>query len=170
MGADIDFDNFHCAASAGWSTHIIVRNAVGFRKLTHASVLLLATWLMLRIHNVVDGSEFVGGTVTGPIFKMCGIAIFGFIVGIVLAYPFPRIASVISMLACLLSLPFLLYFIAPGPFRAVFKGEYSVPLESNFVWNRWSMEPAVAVLILVTISVWNLLSASQHKVERSARP
>ncbi len=131
-------------------------------------MLLLASWLMLRNTSEIDGTEFIGGQVTGPIFTICEIGIIAFVVGIVLAYPLPRIASVISLLASLLSLPFLLYFIAPGPFRAVFRGEYKVPLQSNFDWNRWSLEPAIAVVIVVTISVWNLFSLHRDKAERPA--
>jgi hypothetical protein len=147
-----------------------MRDALRFRKLAHASVLLLAAWLTLRNTRVVDGTEFRGGRLTGPILTMCEIAIIVFVVGIVLAYPFPRISSVISLLASLLCTPFLLYFIAPGPFRAVFRGEYSVPLQSNFVWGKWSLAPAIAILMVVTISVWNLFSFHRHEVERSAAP
>jgi hypothetical protein len=147
-----------------------MRNALGFRKLAHASTLLLASWLTLRNTSVVEGTEFSGGRLTGPILTMCEIAILVFVVGIVLAYRFRRIASTISLLASLLCLPFLLYFIAPGPFRAVFRGEYSVPLQSNFVWSRWSLETAIAILIVVTISIWNLFSLHRHEVERSAAP
>jgi hypothetical protein len=144
-----------------------MRNALPFKKLAHISVLSLACWLTLRIFNSVDGSEFSGGRITGPIGTMCEVAIIGFLAGTVLAYPLPRVASVISLLASLLSLPLLLYFIAPGPFRAVFRGEYSVPLQSNFVWSKWSLEPAIAVLIVVALSVWNLLSG-RDKVKRPA--
>jgi hypothetical protein len=143
-----------------------MRNVLPFRKLAHASILLLASWLSLRDISGLDGTEFSGGWLTGPILNMCEIAITFFVVGIVLAYPFPRIASVTSLLASLLSLPFLLYWIAPGPFRSVFKGEYSVPLQSNFVWNKWSLETTIAILIVMAMSVWNLFSV--HRIERPA--
>ncbi len=90
-----------------------------------------------------------------------------FTMGIVLAYPFPRIASLISLLASFLSLPILLYYIAPGPFRAVFKGEYSVPLQSNFVWAKGLLEPVFAILSVVAISVLNLLSSHPRQVARN---
>jgi len=99
---------------------------------------------------------------------MCEITLVAFVVGIVLAFPFPRITSVISLLASLLCAPFLLYFIAPGPFRAVFGSEYSVPLQSNFVWGRWSLTLPIAVLTIVAISLWNLFSMHRHKIARSA--
>ncbi len=31
-----------------------------YERLAHAFMLLLAAWLMLRIYNVVDGTEFMG--------------------------------------------------------------------------------------------------------------
>jgi len=116
------------------------------------------------------GTEFSGGRLTGPIVTMCEIAIVCFVVGIVLAFPFPRISSIISLLASLLCTPFLPYLIAPGLFRAVFRGEYSVPLQSTFVWGRWSLAQAIAILIVVTTSVWRLFSFHRHEVERSAEP
>lgn len=138
---------------------------IRFQKLAHIFALLLAGCLMFRIYFALDGSEFHGGTVTGPIFNMCEAAIVFFIVGIALAYPWPRIGSVLGLVASLLSRPILVYFIAPGPFRAVFKGEYSVPLQSNFVWDTWSLPPAIAILIVILISVWNLLMVRRTQVQ-----
>jgi hypothetical protein len=146
----------------------LMRNALRFRKLAQALMLVLTGWLTYRSMGVVDGSEFVSGTQTGPILRMCDFSLIVFAVALVLAYPFPRVASVLALLASLLSLPFMLYFIAPGPYRAVFRGEYSVPLQSNFSWDRWILEPAIAILLLMLISVWNLFSISRDNVEGSA--
>lgn len=145
-----------------------MRNALGFKKLAHASTLLLTVWLTFRGMGVVDGSEFVSGKITGPINVMCDFALVGLAVACILTYPLPRAASVLGLLASLLSLPFLVYFIAPGPFRAVFRGEYSVPLQSNFSWDGWLLEPAIAVLFVIFMSVWILFSVPRGKVEGSA--
>lgn len=130
-------------------------------------MLLLACWLMLKNTFALDGTEFSGGRVTGPILTMADVGLITFVVALLLAYPLPRISSVMTLLASCLSLPLLLYFIAPGPFRSVFRGEYSVPLESNFVWDRWSLEPAIVILIVATISVWNLFPVHRRQAEPS---
>lgn len=144
-----------------------MRNALSRRRLAHASLLLLACWLMLKNTFALDGSEFSGGRVTGPILTMADVGLIAFVVALLLAYPLPRISSLITLLASLLSFPLLLYFIAPGPFRAVFRGEYSVPLESNFVWHRWSLEPAIVILIVTAISAWNLFPLRRRQADQS---
>ena len=50
-----------------------------------------------------------------------------------------RIAAAVAVVASLLCLPLYLYFASPGPFRWLFRGEYSVPLRAAFVWDTWNM-------------------------------
>src|ERR1041385_5986803 len=84
----------------------------------------------------VDGSEFSGGRITGPIFSLFQSGILVFVLATVLTFMYRRAAAVMGMAACLLCFPLYLYFAAPGPFRFVFGGSYSVPLQSNFVWDK----------------------------------
>jgi len=46
--------------------------------------------------------------------------------GAALTIFFPRVAAVIVLTATLLCLPSYLYILIPGPYRRIFKGEYSV--------------------------------------------
>jgi hypothetical protein len=103
--------------------------------------------------SVLDGSEFVGGRITGPVFDLAeaGLLLFG--LSLLLLFWFPRISAVIAIVASLLVSPLLLYFVAPGPFHRMFQGEWSVPLSSNFAWNTWAVFGMVAVLAALLVSV-----------------
>jgi len=68
-----------------------------------------------------------------------------FLGALVLTLFYLRIAAAIALAACLSCLPLYLYFAAPGPFRGVFRGEYSVPAPSNFVWNGWTMAGILSI-------------------------
>jgi hypothetical protein len=98
----------------------------------------------------LGGSEFSGGSVTGQLLNMTAIGWFLFIFALLLTFFFPRVAAAGALLASLLCLPLCLYFVAPGPFRWVFRGEYSVPLTSNFVWANWP----VAGIVAFAVTTW----------------
>ena len=85
-----------------------------------------------------EGTEFIGGWLTGPLLNLYDVGTFLFVPALLLAFFFRRIAAAFALTASLLCLPLYLYFVAPGPFRSVFRGEYSVPLQASFVWNSWA--------------------------------
>src|SRR5215470_2077625 len=99
----------------------------------------------------LEGSEFSGGRITGPILNLSDAGLLVFIAALVLSFFYPRIAGLIAVLASVLCLPFYLYLIVPGLFRDVFKGEYSVPLTSRFVWDKSSI--VASMLHLVTLGM-----------------
>jgi hypothetical protein len=82
-----------------------------------------------------------------------------FVVALLLSFFYRRIAAAIMLLACLLCLPLYLYFLAPGPFRGAFRGDYSVPLQASFVWNNWNVAGIAAMTIASAIGVRALLFA-----------
>ena len=88
--------------------------------------------------SAVDGSEFVGGRITGPLLNLSDAGLLLFCLAVLLLFWFPRFSALIGISASLLVSPLLLYFLAPGPFRRMFRGEWSVPLKSSFAWNTWS--------------------------------
>lgn len=79
------------------------------------------------------------GRITGPLSDLGddGLLLFG--LSLLLLFWFPRFSAAIAIVASLLASPLLLYFVAPGPFRRVFKGNWSVHLNSSFVWNTWAV-------------------------------
>ncbi len=90
-----------------------------------------------HISSGLGETEFSGGRITGPLLNLNNLGILLFATAVILTFLFPRLAAVAGITASLISLPLYFYLMAPGPFRRMFPGEYSVPLQSNFVWNRW---------------------------------
>ena len=122
---------------------------------------LAIAWIRL---DDIGASEFIGGRVTGSLFTMADIGSFLFIPALILTFFYRQIPAGIALMAALLCLPLYLYFIAPGPFRWAFKGEYSVPLRANFVWNNWAIAGIIS-LIVVTFICLRSFSAFNTKME-----
>jgi hypothetical protein len=112
----------------------------------------------------VDGTEFVGARVTGPIFSLFESGMLIFVLAIVLTFMYRWIAAVAGFVASLACFPFYLYFLAPGPFRSVFRGIYSVPLQSNFVWDNGMIGGSLTLAVAAFVCVRSLA----HR-ERPAR-
>jgi hypothetical protein len=101
----------------------------------------------------LEGTEFSGGRITGPLLHMQDFGILLFLLAALLTFPFRRVASAIAFLACLLCVPLYLSFTAPGPFRWLVRGEWKTPLSSNFVWEWWSVGAIAAVIFAVFTSL-----------------
>ena len=108
---------------------------------------LTAAWLSL---GTVDGSEFLGGRITGPVFTAAETGSIFFFIASLVTFWYPRVSAGITLAASVLCLPLYFYFTAPGPFRWIFRGEYSVPLQASFVWDTW----AVAGMFTIAIAAY----------------
>jgi hypothetical protein len=108
----------------------------------------------------------MGGWVTGPILDISQI-------GTLLFIPLPmtfvsrRISGAVTVLASLLCLPLYLYFMVPGPFRWVFRGQYKVHLQANVVWEKWSIIGILALAIAAGFGLRGLLGPMQDKPKDS---
>jgi hypothetical protein len=91
-----------------------------------------------------------------------------FILSLPLALFYRRIAAAITILASLLCLPLYLYFATPGLFRLVFGGEYSVPLQTNFVWNRWTIFGILVLAIAAYAGIRSFLVLGEKRSQNSA--
>lgn len=80
-----------------------------------------------------------------------GLLLFG--LSLLLVFWSPRGSAAIAIVASLLVSPLFLYFVAPGPFHRVFKGEWLVPLTSSFVWNTWAVVGIFTVVAALFVSV-----------------
>jgi hypothetical protein len=101
---------------------------------------------------IVDGSEFLGGSVTGPLFSLADAGLLALSGALVVLFWFPRISAVLAISASLLSLPLILYFASPGLFQSVFKGNWSVPMR-NFVWGTWDAFGLLSIFATLYVSV-----------------
>jgi hypothetical protein len=84
-------------------------------------------------------SELSGGWLTGKILTMAEIGALLFLSALVMTVFRPRAGAIIALVASVLSLPIYLYVLMPGPYRRIFRGEYSIPLQRGFVWNSWAI-------------------------------
>jgi hypothetical protein len=125
-------------------------------KLAQGILLLVALMLAARIMFTVDGTEFSGGRLTGPLVVLCDCGLLGLVIAVIATYPLPRFSAVIGAMAAALCIPLVLYFIAPGSFHSVFKGEYKGSLQNHFVWNAWSVAALVTFSAVIVVCGFNL--------------
>jgi hypothetical protein len=117
-------------------------------------------WL---ISSGLGETEFSGGRITGPLLNLNNLGILLFAAAVFLTFLVPRIAAALGITASLISLPLYFYLMAPGPFRRMFPGEYSVPLQANFVWARWLILGTFAIGVTVSVCVWNFWQTASSK-------
>jgi hypothetical protein len=137
----------------------------GRQKLLQAASCLVCVVVAQRNSFGLGGTEFSGGHLTGPILDSLEIGSLLFVLALLLAFVRPRIAATLAIVASLLCLPLYLYFTAPGLFRRVFGGEYSVPLQANFVWDRSAILGVLAVALAMCICIWNLRTVERQRNE-----
>jgi hypothetical protein len=114
----------------------------------------LACTVVLWIHlDDFGASEFSGGQLTGPLFKMADLSSLFFLAALVLTFFLRRTAATIALAAVLLCFPFYLYILMPGPYRWIFKGEYSVPLHYPFHWDTWAAAGVLSLLFTAALSL-----------------
>jgi hypothetical protein len=82
----------------------------------------------------------------------------------ILTFFYRRLAAVIALTASVLCLPLYLYFPALGPFRRVFKGEYSVPMHTNFVWDNWAIAGITGLVVAIFVCLRSF-SAVDPKID-----
>jgi hypothetical protein len=117
----------------------------------------------------LDGTEFSGGRLTGRLLNLNDVGTLLFIPALLVTFFYRRIAAATSLTASLLCMPLYLYFIAPGPFRWVFRGEYKVLLQANFVWDGWTVLEMLPLAVAMSLALWNLATdkANRPKDEHS---
>jgi hypothetical protein len=102
---------------------------------------LMCVIVALRNTNRLDGTEFSGGWLTGPLLSMIDIGTVLFVVAVIVTFMYPRIARAIALASSLLCLPLYLYFIAPVPFNQIFGfgHQFKIQTGGGFHWNGWAI-------------------------------
>jgi hypothetical protein len=127
------------------------------------AIACLTCTVVLWVHlDDFGASEFSGGRLTGPLFKMADLGSVLFLLAMLLTFFLQRTAATIALAATALCFPFYLYVLMPGPYRWIFKGEYSVPLHRPFHWDNWA---AVGVFSLLFVAILSLRSYSNLQVD-----
>jgi hypothetical protein len=137
-------------------------------KMMQAAACLLCAVIVWGYGSSLEGTEFSAGRLTGPLLDMVDVGSILFVVALVLTFFYRRIAAATTVLACLLCLPIYLYFTAPGPFRWVFRGEYSVPMHASFVWNKLDIVGIVVLVIAACVGIRSLLYTAEPQPRESA--
>jgi hypothetical protein len=139
----------------------------GKTNLIQVAICLVCALIAWRCGSAFEGTEFNGGWLTGSLLNMENAGSFLFVLALLLTFFYQRIAAAIALLACLLCSPLFLYLTAPGPFRRVFGGQYSVSRHANFVWNEWAIAGMIALAIAAAISLRSLLRPAGPKSQKS---
>jgi hypothetical protein len=124
-----------------------------------AAACVLGTIVTFRFTDYLGPTEFNGGTLTSHLMNWQDNASVLFLLAAVLAFLYRRISASIAVVSAVLAAPLYIYFIAPGPFRSVFPGNYWQPLTHRFVWDPWSLAGAAMVTAVVPLSIRAFRSA-----------
>ena len=110
---------------------------------------LVCVIIALRNTDGLEGTEFSGGWLTGPLLSMIDIGTVLFVLALILTFIYPRIAGGDWALASsLLCLPLYLYFIAPVTLNQIFGFGHQFKSRTGsggLHWDRW---PIAGVLTL----------------------
>ena len=136
-------------------------------KLAHAASCFICAILAWTYSVHLDGTEFTGGTVTGPILYMSDIGVLLFVMALPMAFlSRRRISGAVTLLASLLCLPLYLYVTIPGPFRWVFRGHYKIFPPANVVWEKWSIIGILALAIAASFGFRDIVGPMYWRVPR----
>jgi hypothetical protein len=128
------------------------------------AIAFLACTGVLWVHlNNFEDSEFSGGWLSGKILTMAEVSVPLFLCALVCTIFLPRIAAIVGLVATALCLPFYLYVVMPGPYRRIFQGEYSFPLQREFAWNFWGVTGIVTLILAALFSVLMLSRPSNSR-------
>ena len=84
-------------------------------KLAQAAACLVCAVVVWRYGSDLEGTEFSGGWLTGPLLDMKDVGTLLFVLALLLTFVYRRIAAATTLVASLLCLPLYLYFTTPGP-------------------------------------------------------
>jgi hypothetical protein len=104
---------------------------------------------------VFEGTEFGSGSLAGNQV----LASLLYLLALILAFKYPRVASISALIASFFSLPLYLYLVFPRPFHQVWPGQWKVlyqPCEI-FVWDGWWITGILATILVTLVCVLQLV-------------
>lgn len=126
------------------------------RRVLQAGCCLISVAAAQASSRGLGGTEFSQGQLTGTLLHLSDAGTLLLAAALLVTFAYLRIGAALGIVGSVLCLPLYLYFIAPGPFRNVFPGGYSVPLQTNFVWSKWPMLGLMAFVVVLVLCVLNL--------------
>ena len=132
------------------------------QRLWQAGICLICLVFVSRELEIAGPTEFRGGYITGPLFRLADWGWASFVVGLLVAIKYQRIASVLFLAAALFCFPMFSYDVFRGYIDKIFHSQSSLPLESNFHWEMWSALTILSLTIALYLSLRNLLARSNQ--------
>ena len=122
--------------------------------------------IALRNTNGLEGTEFSGGWLTGPLLSMIDIGTVLFVLALIVAFIYPRIAGVIGLASSLLCLPLYLYFMAPVPFNRIFGfgHQFKVQPSGGFHWDKWALAGVLALAVTTYLCLHGFAVTSRRQI------
>jgi hypothetical protein len=129
--------------------------SVGRRRIsdwTHVAICLVSFAGGWIVSDRVAATEFSGGTVTGPILRAeyAGMVLLLLSAAAIFMHR-GRLASILGLLAVFFCLPLDAFFIVPGVFYALFRGDWSVPLQTFFVRDDLAIAATVGLIVVAGV-------------------
>jgi len=122
-------------------------------KVWHAISCLACTFVLWVHLDDFGASEFSGGWLTAPMFRMADLGSLLFLVALLMTFFLRRTAAIIAIAATLLCFPFYQFILMPGPCRWIFTGKYSVPYCRPFHGDNWAVMGEFSLLLVAILSV-----------------
>jgi hypothetical protein len=124
-------------------------NRPGRQQVSLAVSCLLCFLLALRNTKGLEGTEFSGGWLTGPLLSMIEIGTVLFALALIVAFLSSRIAAGIALVSSLLCLPLNLYLIVPVYFNQLFGSahEFKVLPGRNFHLDVWAIAGLLSLAV-----------------------
>lgn len=134
-----------------------MKNERKFRWL-QATIGLVCAILVLREVEVAGPTEFSGGYLSGTLWRGADWGSVLLLVGLLALIKFHRVASVLFLIAAILSLPVFSLIVFPGYYAKLFHTESSIPLKSNTYWDPASLLAMICLAALAFVSLRSMTS------------
>lgn len=140
------------------------------QQVSQAGSFLICVFLALQITSGLEGTEFSGGWLTGPLLSMENIGAALFIVAVVLTFVFPRVAAGIGLASSVLCLPLYLFSIAPVPFAQIFaRGhEFKTHPAPGFHWHMWPVTGLLVLAVTLYVCIRRVVGISREQIAQRA--
>ena len=123
------------------------------KKIVQSASYLLCAAVAFAVPNSLMESEFSIGLVSGALLRLHNLGTWLFVLAILVALLYRRIAAVEALVAVLFCAPLCFYLLAPGLFQSVLPGDYSVGPPRGFSLAGWAVLSIVSFGAATYVSV-----------------
>jgi hypothetical protein len=121
-------------------------------KLRQSGSYLLCAGVAFAVPNRLVAIES-DSLVTGALLRLHNLGFWLFVLALLMAFLYRRIAAVEALVAAFFCTPLCLYLIAPGIFQSVFRGEYPLGEPVVFAWRVWAILSVASLAAAIYVSV-----------------